>query len=70
MPRFGVVDVSSNNSGGATIGEVGAVVGAEAKADVRVMSKANFWDAANVSREAAPFFRKLPEVGEDSWLFQ
>ena len=51
---FGRVDVVFNNAGWAILGDVEATPEDEA----RKMFDTNFWSAANVSREAARFFRE------------
>ena len=51
---FGRIDVVFNNAGWAILGDLEATPEEEA----RKMFETNFWSAANVSREAARFFRE------------
>ena len=51
---FGRVDVVFNNAGWAILGDLEATPDEEA----RKMFETNFWSAANISREAARFFRE------------
>ncbi|KAI0671249.1 NAD-P-binding protein [Trametes maxima] len=54
---FGRVDVVVNNAGWGALGEVESI----RDADARAMFEANFWGAANVSREAVRVFREVNE---------
>ena len=62
--KFGRVDVVFNNAGRFLVGEAEATPEAEA----REVMDANFWGAANVSREAVRFFREENAAGAGGML--